>query len=367
VRDVLIVAGEASGDMHAGALARELTSLRPDLRLTGIGGAQMADAGVQMLARTGGVFGFVEILRHLPEHWRLMRLARERLSSGQVSLAILVDYGGFNLRVAAEAKRAGVPVLYYITPQVWASRPKRMATMAQVITRAAVILPFEEELLRKNGVNATFVGHPLIDRLASSASRDATRQKLGIGSNDRLLALFPGSREQEVRYHSEDFAAVARELERRRPGLRVLVGVAPTVSIDSSVLPYRAAGVSSIELLRAADVALCKSGTTTLEAAIAGCPSAIVYRTNAITYEIGKRVVNIAQIGLVNIVGGRAIVPEFVQGDFVPLRVADALDPLFDDGPARKAMVQGLAEVRERLGAAGASGRVAKIAAEMAK
>jgi lipid-A-disaccharide synthase len=352
--------------MHAASLAQELRKLRPDIRLTGVGGTRMEAAGVSLIERTTGVVGFVEVLRHLPAHWSLLRRLRARLRSGEVRLAILVDYGGFNLRVAAEAKAAGVPVLYYITPQVWASRPGRMAKMARVITRAAVILPFEEELLRRHGVNATFVGHPLLDRAAETPSREEARRRLGIADGDRVLALFPGSRPQEIANHAADFAAVARELERRRPGLKVIVGVAPTVKIDPAVLPYRFVESASLDLLRAADVALCKSGTTTLEAAIAGCPFAIVYRTNPITFQIVKRLVNIRQIGLANIVAGRVIVPEFVQADFVPLVVADALDPLFDaTSPARAAMLVGLAEVRGMLGERGASGRVARIASEL--
>jgi lipid-A-disaccharide synthase len=363
VREVLIVAGEASGDMHAAALVGELRKLRSDLHFSGVGGAGMERAGVALMERTTGIVGFVEVVRHLPAHWSLLRRIRARLRGGEVSLAILVDYGGFNLRVAAEARKVNVPVLYYITPQVWASRAGRLRTMARVITRAAVILPFEEALLRRHGVNATFVGHPLLDRAVRAPSRGEARKKLGLADGDRVLALFPGSRAQEIANHARDFAAVARELERRRPGLRVLVGAAPTARIDPAVLPYPAVESASLDLLRAADVALCKSGTTTLEAAIAGCPFAIVYRTNPITFQIVKRLVRVTQIGLANIVAGREIVPEFVQGGFAPLAVADALDPLFDaSSPARGAMVTGLAEVRALLGEPGAAARVAQIA-----
>jgi lipid-A-disaccharide synthase len=366
VGEVLIVAGEASGDMHAAALVDELKTIRPDLRLTGVGGARMAAAGVSLIERSVGVIGFVEVLRHLGSHWRLLRRLRARLRGGEVKLAILVDYGGFNLRVAAEAKDAGVPVLYFITPQVWASRPGRMAKMARVITRAAVILPFEEKLLRDHGVNATFVGHPLLDRAATAPTRAEARKRLGLSESDRVLALFPGSRAQEIAHHAADFAEVGRELERRHPGLKVIVGAAPTVRIDPAVLPYRLVESASFDVLRAADVALCKSGTTTLEAAIAGCPFAVVYRTSPITYQIAKRVVNLSQIALANIVAGRVVVPEFVQGDFVPLAVADALDPLFDSAsPARAAMLTGLGEVRARLGEPGAAARVARMASEL--
>jgi lipid-A-disaccharide synthase len=366
VREVLILAGEASGDLHGAALAERLRALRPDLALTGTGGDRMAAAGVSLLERVDGVVGFIEVLRHIPAHYALLRRLRDRMRGGNVALVILIDYPGFNMRVAAAARAAGVPVLYYITPQVWAWRAGRLSTMAKVITRAAVILPFEEALLRAHGVPATFVGHPLLDRATALSSKAEARRSLGLAPEGELLALFPGSRVQEIRRHLQDFLAVARELERRRPGLRVVVSVAPAIQLDAAEIPYPMVRSASFDVLRAADVALCKSGTTTLEAAVAGCPCAIVYRTSTVSYAIARRLVTIPHIGLLNIVAGRRVAPEFVQGEFQPVRVADALTPLFDaTSPARLEMIAGLAEVRGRLGSPGASARVAAMAAEM--
>jgi lipid-A-disaccharide synthase len=176
---VLFVAGEASGDLHAAGVAAELARLRPDLALTGVGGSRMRDAGVELLEDMGrmAVMGFVEVLRHVPAHYALLRRLRARLRSGRVALLVLVDYPGFNLRVAAEARRAGVPVLYFITPQVWAWRKHRLRGMARVITRAAVILPFEEKLLRGAGIDAAFVGHPLLDRATALPDDPAERRR----------------------------------------------------------------------------------------------------------------------------------------------------------------------------------------------
>ncbi|MBI3566882.1 MAG: lipid-A-disaccharide synthase [Gemmatimonadetes bacterium] len=368
MREVLILAGEASGDLHGAKLAERLRATRPDLTLTGTGGERMAAAGVTLLERAEGVVGFVEVLRHIPAHWRLLRRVTARIRAGDVALVILIDYPGFNMRVAAAAHEAGVPVLYYITPQVWAWRAGRLKTMARVISTAAVILPFEEELLRRHGVNATFVGHPLLDRATDMPDRAEARRRIGIPEDGEVLALFPGSRPQEIARHLDDFLAVARELERRRPGLRVVVSVAPTIQLDRSRVPYPLVASASFDVLRAADVALCKSGTTTLEAAVAGCPCAIVYRTSALSYAIARRLVKIEHIGLLNIVAGREVAPEFVQDAFEPARVADALEPLFVEGSApRRAMLDGLADVRARLGTPGASARVAAIAAEMAR
>lgn len=365
MREVLILAGEASGDLHGAALVDAWQPRTPGLAFVGLGGERMRAAGVELLAPMEGVVGFVEVLRHIPSHVRLLRRVKERLESGRVALVILIDYPGFNMRVARMAANAGVRVLYYITPQVWAWRRGRIRTMAAVIDHAAVILPFEEEMLSAAGIRTTFVGHPLLDRASTLPSAAEARRRLGLRPEAPVLALFPGSRPQEVARHLDRCLAVARDLERRRSGLQVVISAAPTVTLPEG-LPHRVVRSASLDVFRAADVALCKSGTTTLEAAVTGCPCAIVYRTSALSYAIARALVTIPDIGLLNIVAGRRVVPEFVQGAFDPPTVASALDPLFDaDSPARRAMISGLDEVRRRLGAPGASARVAGIAREM--
>jgi len=366
VREILIIAGEASGDLHGAGVAEQLRALRPGVSLGGMGGERMAAAGVQLFERAEGVVGFVEVLRHLPAHLRLLRTVKAHLRSGRVGLIILIDYPGFNLRVARAARDAGVPVLYYITPQVWAWKPGRVKLMAEVIAKAAVILPFEESLLREAGIDTTFVGHPLLDRAQSLPSQMEARQRLGLPTDRQVLALFPGSRAQEIERHVHAFEAVAHALQRRRPGLEVVVSVAPTIQLDPARLPFPMVRAQSFDVLRAADVALCKSGTTTLEAAVAGCPCAVVYKTSRITYAIAKRLVRIPHIGLLNVVAGREVAPEFVQDAFTTPAVADALDPLFDaDGAPRQRMLEGMAEIRRLLGAPGAASRVAAMALDM--
>src|SRR5690242_9182773 len=329
----------------------------------------MRDAGVELIEHVKGlaVMGFVEVLRHVPKHWALLRDLKRRIRSGNTALLILIDYPGFNMKLAAAASAAGVPVLYYITPQVWAWGAGRLAKLAQRVTRAAVILPFEEKLLSEHGVPTTFVGHPLLDRAEHLPTRAEARAQLGIPDDASLLALFPGSRAQEIARHLEPFVATARELERRRPGLRVVVSAAPNIWIDEQSCPYPIVRSASFSVLRAADAAMCKSGTTTLEAAVAGCPLVVAYRTNALTYAAARRLVKIPNIGLVNVVAGRPVAPEFVQDALQPNAVADALEPLLDrDSSARSRMVEALAAVRESLGTAGAARRVAAMAMELA-
>jgi lipid-A-disaccharide synthase len=328
----------------------------------------MKAAGVELIEKYDkmSVMGFVEVIRHLPRHFELLDEIRGRLKHGRVSLLVLVDYPGFNMKAARTAADAGVPVLYYVTPQVWAWGAGRLTELAKVVTRAAVILPFEESLLRGYGVNATFVGHPLLDRAHDLPSKEAARASLGLSPDRAVLALFPGSRQQEIERHLDDFVETARILETRVPGLQVVVSAASTITLDPARCPYQRVESASFPVLRAADAALCKSGTTTLEAAIADCPLVVAYRTGLISFLLARLMVKIPHIGLVNVVAGREVAREFVQDDLRPADVAAALLPLLEkDNTERQRVLDGLAEVRGRLGTPGAAARVAAMASEM--
>lgn len=363
-----MVAGEVSGDLHAGAVAEAIRRLRPELKLFGIGGTRMQAAGVELIEHVDklAVMGFVEVVKEIPHHWELLRQLRTRMQRGTVKLAILVDYAGFNMQVAKAARDAGVPVLYFITPQVWASRAGRLPKLAKVVTKAACILPFEPALLKQHGIDATFVGHPLLDRAQNLPTHRDARAQLDLPLDGELLAVFPGSRKSELKLHLADFMATADELVRRRPGLNVVVATPSGVKIENSLCPYPQRSGASFTVLRAATAGLLKSGTTTLEAAVVGLPHIIAYRASAITYAIAKRVVTIPRIGLVNVVADREVSKEFVQDALVPGKMADALEPLLSDGSAeRAAALDGLAEVRAQLGQPGAADRVAAMAIEM--
>jgi lipid-A-disaccharide synthase len=350
-REILFVAGEASADLHAAPVAAALSSLLPDVKLAGVGGDRMAAEGVSLIEHAGNlaVMGFAEVIRHVPKHWLLLRSITARMSSGRVRLVVLLDYPGFNMKVARAAREEGIPVLYYITPQVWAWGAGRLEELARTVTRAAVILPFEEKLLREHGIDATFVGHPL----------------LGLAPDARVLALFPGSRRQEIARHLESFVATARELRGMIPGLEVRVAVAPTVDIVNEDCPFPLVRDDSFTMLRAADAAMCKSGTTTLEAAVAGCPLVVAYRTSSITYGLARRFVKIPHIGLVNVVAGKEVAPEFVQDALVPAAIAKVLEQLIMQPSRRDSVKRDLDSVRQALGTPGAAARVAAIAAGM--
>jgi lipid-A-disaccharide synthase len=291
----------------------------------------------------------------------------QRIRSGSVGLVILVDYPGFNMKVAAAARSANVPVLYYVTPQVWAWGANRLSALARTVTRAAVILPFEEPLLRAHGIDAHFVGHPLLDRARTLPNMSEARRSLGLDADRPTLALFPGSRRQEIRRHLAPFVATARRLERDVPGLQVVVSGAPGLELDPVLCPYPIVRDQSFVVWRAATAALSKSGTSTLEAAVAACPLVIGYRTSSWTYVLARRLVTIPHIGLVNVVAERQVAPELVQGALQPERAAAALRPLLSsDSPERRTMLDGLALVRSRLGTPGAASRVAAMALDLA-
>lgn len=370
MREILFVAGEPSGDLHASNVAREIVASGANFRLRGVGGDLMKAERVEIDTHIEGlaVMGFVEVLKHIPKHWRMLREIRARLRAGNVALVILVDYPGFNMEVAEAAKEAGVPVLYYIVPQVWAWGEDRLDKLARWVKKAATILPFEEELLRKHNIDATFVGHPLLDRATAMPSRAEARKELGIEQDAKLLALFPGSRAQEIDRHLDAFVATADMLRVRNPTLKVVVSAAPHVKIDPKRCPYPLVHESSMPILRAADAAMCKSGTTTLEAAVAACPHVVAYKTHPLTYFAARRLVKIPHIGLVNVVAGREVAREFIQQNLDPAVVARALEPLMDaNSPNRQQMLRDLDGVRARLGTPGAAKRVAAMALELAQ
>ena len=289
------------------------------------------------------------------------------MKRGDFALVVLIDYPGFNMKVAAAATEAGVPVLYYVTPQVWAWGAGRIPKLARMVSKAAVILPFEEPLLRGYGIDATFVGHPMLDRALNMPTKLEAREALGLAQNQPVLALFPGSRQQEIDRLIDDFVATAKGAPTQKgPDFQVIVSVASTVALDSARCPFRLVHSASLSVLRAADAALCKSGTTTLEAAIADCPLVVAYRTGRVSYALAKRAVKIPHIGLVNVVAGREVAREFIQDDIVPETIAEEMLGLLEPGSRqRQEVLAGLAEVRSKLGSPGAADRVARIASDL--
>ena len=363
---IYVSAGEPSGDAHAAPVIASLRRRLPHATIDAFGGPLMERAGARVLDRmeTFSVVGFVEAVSKIPAHYRLLARVGAAFRAGRYDLAILVDYPGYHLRAAAAAAQAGVPVLYYIAPQLWAWGVGRVRKLARTVRRLAVILPFEEEFFRRRGVRATFVGHPLCDR-PPPAAKPAARRALGLDPARPTLGLFPGSRALEVERLWPRFRDAAHLVAAERPDVQVIAAAAPGAAYPDPGTARIQTGDPAL-VFAAADAALCKSGTTTLEAAIADAPMVIAYRLNALSGFIAQRLKRVPWIGLVNLVAERAVAPEYIQGGVRAETLARDVLPLLDPRSAEaQRQREGLALVRQRLGAPGAAERVAAIAGEL--
>lgn len=345
---ILLSAGEPSGDLHGAELAGALKRRWPAARLIGLGGSRMAHAGVEVLGDMDklGVIGLVEALRHLPYHVQLLRRLGQVIHEQKPDLVIPIDYPGLNLRLSRKASRAGIPVLYYIAPQVWAWHRGRARQLARYTDHVAVILPFEESIFRGLGMRASYVGHPLLDTVPVRGSREEFAGTLHLSADQPILALFPGSRAGEVRRHLELFSRAAKLVQEQYKEVQPVIARSREVPADAyHGVPYPCTD-DSWELLHHSRAALLKSGTSTLEAALAGTPMVISYRTHPLTYWLARRLVRVEHVGLVNLVANERLFPELLQGEATPSRLASALTPLLcPDDPERHSAVSALARV----------------------
>ncbi len=363
---IFVSAGEPSGDLHGSGVVRALRLRYPDATIEALGGAQMEKAGATLRYRMEGLaaFGLVEVVTKIRAHYRLLKALRNDFKVGRYDLVILVDYPGFHVRVAEAAHATGTKVLYYIAPQLWAWRPGRARRLAAAVDRLAVVLPFEQMFFGGLGLRSEYVGHPLVDR-GPWPSRERARTQLGIDPTSRVLGIFPGSRAQEIRRLWEPFRDAARRLLEEGSCDRVLVaGIPHGVYPDPG--PIEVLQGDPVPLFAAADAALAKSGTTTLEAALADTPMVVAYKVHPLTWAMFQRVRTVRWVSLVNLVAEREVVPEILQDQATATELANAVRPLLKPtDPGTLAQREGLAMVRERLGQAGATTRVVALASEL--
>lgn len=363
----MILAGEASGDLHGAGVVRALRELSPGIEVFGMGGDHMRGEGMDILVdiRKMAFMGFVEVVRNLRTVFEAERVLGRAMEQRKPEAVLLIDYPGFNLRFARRARKAGVAVFYYISPQVWAWHKSRVHTIRERVDRMHVIFPFEEALFREAGVPVTFVGHPLVERLTPLPDRAAWMRGQGFDPERPLLGLFPGSRKQEIERILPAMVQAARTLA---AGGACQVAIGRAAILEHGVIEQYVpadAGIRIIEhgtheLMQCSTAALVTSGTATLEIGWYGTPFVVVYRTSPVTFAIGRRLVQVKHIGLVNIVAGQTLVPELVQGDCTPERMVREVGPMLFDRAVQDRVRASLGVIRERLGGPGASRRVAE-------
>ncbi|HPT16760.1 MAG TPA: lipid-A-disaccharide synthase [Kiritimatiellia bacterium] len=364
MKRVMIVAGEMSGDQHAARLVRGLRAVRGDVEWFGIGGDALRREGVRTVvdAHDMAVVGFFEVLARIAFFRRVFRQMVALLDAEKPDALLLVDYPGFNLRLAAQAHARGIPVLYYVSPQVWAWHRSRIPKMARMLDLLMVIFPFEVDVFKGTGLRTVFVGHPLVDSVRRTLA--APSPELPWPAGGRRIAILPGSRRQEIQRVLPPMLAAARELRQRDPATVFLIPAASAeiaALIEAQLAGRPAAERAAVavvtgqmrEVVRQARAAMVCSGTATVETALLKCPLIVVYRTARLTYWFGRMIIRVPWLGMVNLIANRTLCPEFIQDAATPAAMADALEPLLEDTPARQAQLVGLEEVVRALEGAG--------------
>jgi lipid-A-disaccharide synthase len=363
MKRVLIVAGEASGDLYGGQLIREVTRVAPRTSFFGVGGVSMREAGLSVLSRSEDitVVGLFEVIRHLGVIRQALKTVTESIRIKRPDLVVLIDFPDFNFRVARAARKAGVPVFYYISPQVWAWRRGRVKTLAGLVDKMIVIFPFEVDIYRKAGIDVEFLGHPLVDEVSRKV-KGLTIARV----RNPVIALLPGSRRGEIERHMPVMREAAGIIAQRLPNASFILPLAPTLVpediegyLADSPVPIRLREGAFHEVVKGADVAVVSSGTATVETALLGTPMVVIYRLNALTFFLARMLIRVPYIAMVNLIAGRLVVPELIQHEARAETIAREALTILNDGVTRRRMKADLREVARVIGRPGASRRIA--------
>jgi lipid-A-disaccharide synthase len=371
----MIVTGEASGDLHGANLVKAMQRREPNITFSGMGGEELAGTGVELLfdAKKVSVMGIAEVLSHLPDIRRAQKILKHHLATVRPDLLIIIDLPDFNLLLAKSAKKLGIPVFYYISPQVWAWRSGRVRTIAARVDTVGVILPFEEKFFRERGVKANYVGHPLLDTVAITESRTDFLNRHGVDPGRKCIGILPGSRSREISSLLPIFLEAALKLQEKSPEqLTFLIPLASTISEEQleqqglsrykKLLDIRIVKGERYNLMAACSAVVAASGTVTLELALLCVPMIVTYKFSPLTYYLGKLLIKLKYFSLVNLIAERDIVPELLQKQVCPEVIASTLFDLTYNAQMRDEMKKGLIEVCEKLGNTGASERAAELA-----
>ena len=370
----MIVAGEASGDLHGSNLVKEIHQIDSSIRFYGIGGKKLKEAGVELIASSSdtAVVGLTEVASKLKFILKVMGLLKKSLREDKPDLLILIDYPDFNLPLARTAKKNGVRVFYYISPQVWAWRKRRIKQIEKVVDRMAVILPFERDIYDKSKLDVHFIGHPLLDAVKKKYSRKEALQRFGLEEGFITIGILPGSRESEAKKLLPEMLKAAEILKRKFTSIQFVLPLSDTLNIDFvlRIIDQYPVKVKIIrdniyDVLSISNIVMVASGTATLETALMETPMIIIYKVSPLSYYIGKMFINVDNIGLVNIIAGKTIVPEFIQDEATASNMAEEISDMLTDKPRMDRMRQKLSGIREKLGTPGAAGRAARLVYEM--
>jgi lipid-A-disaccharide synthase len=373
LKRILIVAGEPSGDLRGAELISSLKEVLPQIDVVGVGGIEMLKAGARLYYNITNlaVVGFIEVLRNVGKFRKIFKLLTDKLNNDNIQAVVLIDYPGFNLRFAREAKKRNIPVIYYISPQVWAWGERRIELIKKLVNKMIVVFKFEEELYRKNGIDAEFVGHPLLDVVKPNSEPTQLKRTLGIPPEKRIIALLPGSRKREVKRHLPVMVKASKIIQNHFPQMQFLVLKSSVIKEKKIIKILRNAKLAikivkdkTYDCLNISEFVLTASGTATLETALMKKPMIVIYKTSFLTYLILKPLIKIPNISLVNVVAGKRIVPEFIQYRARAKPIANKAIEILSITELRLKIKRELSILRDKLGEDGASRRAAKIISE---
>ncbi|MEN8265012.1 MAG: lipid-A-disaccharide synthase [Nitrospirota bacterium] len=366
-KKLMISAGEASGELYGALLSREAKELWPDVRIFGIGGERMESEGVDLIARNSSVIGLTDAAKHLGGLWESYKKAKNAMSYERPDILVLIDYPDFNIPLARKAKAAGIPILYYVSPQVWAWRSGRVKKIASLVDKIAVLFPFEVECYRSASVPCEFVGHPITETIEVNKTKEELKQGLGLDPGRPVISLLPGSRPAEIQRHLPIVKEVAAIIHKELPGYQIVLPLAQGTVLNEEVVDYIAVFRNRTrEVIACSDASAVASGTATLETALIGTPLVVFYRTSFISYRILKFMVKVKFVCLVNLLSGKMVVRELLQGEADPKKIFSELKRIINDLPYRENMIVNLDNIREMMGGKKPSARVASIVGEIA-